>query len=90
MVIFELLIALFERSYLVAYRNDLEGVAKRRWASWEDYIREWVRRKPFYDLLPMLLHGEDPEFAAYIRRLADEEYLHHEGKHKNLVKNSST
>lgn len=72
-VIYEILISLMERAYIVAYRDNLEGAAKRRWASWEDYIRFWVKRSSFYDLLPELLHGEDPEFAAYIRRVADEE-----------------
>ena len=45
----------------------------RRWRSWEDYMREWCRRREFRAHLPELLSGEDPEFAAYIRRLAEEE-----------------
>jgi hypothetical protein len=32
---------------------------------------EWVRRADFRGALPQLLEGEDPEFTAYIRRLAD-------------------
>jgi hypothetical protein len=45
----------------------------RRWNSWEDYMREWCRREDFAARLPVLLRGEDEEFAAYIRRLAGEE-----------------
>jgi hypothetical protein len=74
LIIFEMLIALFERAYIVSYEPDLKGVALRRWNSWDDYMREWCRREDFYYLLPQLLRGEDPDFAAYIRRIADEEF----------------
>lgn len=73
LIIFEMLIALFERAYIVSYEQDLKGVALRRWNSWDDYMREWCRREDFYFLLPQLLRGEDPDFAAYIRRVADDE-----------------
>ncbi|MGH8809814.1 MAG: hypothetical protein ACREX0_18225 [Noviherbaspirillum sp.] len=73
LIIFEMLIALFERAYIVAYEPDLKGVALRRWNSWDDYMREWCRREDFSYLMPQLLRGEDPDFAAYIRRVADEE-----------------
>ena len=46
---------------------------QRRWHSWDDFMREWVRRDDFRVLLPRLLQGEDPDFAIYIRRLAEEE-----------------
>ena len=77
LIIFEMLVALFERAYIVAYEPDLKGVALRRWNSWNDYMHEWCRREDFYLLLPQLLAGEDPEFAAYIRRIADEEAARH-------------
>jgi hypothetical protein len=75
LIILEMLIALFERAYIVAYEPDLRSVALRRWNSWDDYMREWCRREDFYFLMPQLLRGEDPDFAAYIRRIADEEHL---------------
>jgi len=77
LIIYEMLIALFERAYIVSYEDDLKGVALRRWNSWDDYMREWCRREDFYYLLPQLLRGEDPDFAAYIRSVADQE---HQGK----------
>jgi hypothetical protein len=76
LIIFEMLIALFERAYIVAYESDLKGVALRRWNSWDDYMREWCRREDFYYLLPQLLRGEDPDFAAYIQSIANEEQTH--------------
>jgi hypothetical protein len=73
MLILDMLVALFERAYLLAYEEDMPAKARRRWRSWEDYMREWCRRDDFLALLPQLLQGEDPDFAAYIRRLAAEE-----------------
>lgn len=72
-IIFEMLIALFERAYIVSYQPDLTGVALRRWNSWDDYMREWCRREDFHQSLPQLLRGEDPDFAKYIRALDEEE-----------------
>lgn len=74
LIIFQMLVALFERAYIVLYDDDMSEVAQRRWNSWDDYMREWCRREDFYYLLPQLLRGEDPEFVNYIRRLADEEH----------------
>jgi hypothetical protein len=72
-VIFEMLISLFERAYLLIYDEDMSPKQRRRWHSWDDYMREWCRRDDFHRLLPELLRGEDPEFQAYIGRLAHEE-----------------
>tara|TARA_R110001599_G_scaffold64023_4_gene179679 strand:+ start:378894 stop:379400 length:507 start_codon:yes stop_codon:yes gene_type:complete len=73
LIIFEMLTALFERAYIVAYEPDLRGLPLRRWHSWEDYMREWCRRDDFYFLLPQLLSGEDLDFAKYLRAIAEEE-----------------
>lgn len=72
-VIFDMLISLFERAYLLVYDPDMGEKQLRRWHSWEDYMREWCRREDFRARLPELLRGEDPDFAHYIQRLAQEE-----------------
>lgn len=69
--IFGILISLFERAYLLVYEEKMDKKARRLWQSWEDYMREWVRRSDFRDALPELLEGEDPDFTAYISRLAE-------------------
>jgi hypothetical protein len=46
---------------------------RRRWNSWDDYMREWCRREDFRAALPQLLRGEDRAFVTYIERLAREE-----------------
>ena len=73
MVIFDMLISLFERAYLVAYKADMGEIEQRRWNSWDDYMREWCRRDDFFNALPLLLRGEDPPFQRYIKRVAQEE-----------------
>ena len=72
-VVFEMLVSLFERAYLLAYDDDMTEKQRRRWLSWDDYMREWCRREDFHNALPLLLRGEDPEFQEYIRRIAAEE-----------------
>jgi hypothetical protein len=73
LVIFDMLIALFERAYLVAHKPHMNPTELRRWNSWDDYMREWCRRDDFHNALPLMLRGEDAEFQAYIRRVATEE-----------------
>lgn len=73
LVIFDMLISLLERAYLTAYGEMMTPAQQRRWNSWEDFMREWLRRDDFYYRLPQLLKGEDPEFAAYLQGLAEEE-----------------
>lgn len=71
-VIFTLLISLFERAYLLAYSPRMTDIQRRRWNSWEDYMREWSAREDFQVCLPELLRGEDPDFARYISKLVEE------------------
>ena len=68
-----MLISLFERAFLVAYKAEMTQSELRRWNSWDDYMREWCRRDDFYNTLPTLLRGEDAAFQNYLRRVAQEE-----------------
>ena len=70
--IFGILISLFERAYLLVYEEKMDKQTRRMWQSWEDYMREWVRRAEFREALPTLLEGEDDEFQAHMRKLAAE------------------
>lgn len=74
-IIFSMLISLFERAYLLLYEEKMTEKQLRRWRSWEDYMGEWCSRNDFRSALPALLRGEDPEFAAYIKQLADHSLL---------------
>jgi hypothetical protein len=69
-IIFSMLVSLFERAYLLLYEEHMSTRQRRLWQSWEDYMREWCRRGDFHDALPELLRGEDAQFADYLAGLA--------------------
>jgi len=69
LAIFGILISLFERAYLLVYEENMNRHTQRMWQSWEDYMREWLRRAEFREALPLLLEGEDMEFTRYIQKL---------------------
>jgi len=70
LIIFTMLISLFERAYLLIYDENMTPKQARRWNSWEDFIVEWCRKPRFRALLPQLLHGEDPGFVRYLEKVA--------------------
>lgn len=69
LIIFDLLVSLFERAFILVYEERMSPQQKRLWASWEDYMRYWCKRADFCAALPELLQGEDPDFGKYIRKL---------------------
>ena len=69
-IIFDMLVALFERAYILVYEDKMTRQEMRLWATWEDYIKFWCRRADFRQELPELLVGEDPDFAGYIKKAA--------------------
>ncbi len=71
--VFGILISLFERAYLLVYDEKMDKQTNRLWRSWEDYIREWLRRPDFREALPELLEGEDEDFTRYIQALLRED-----------------
>jgi hypothetical protein len=68
-ILFDILISLFERAYILVFERRPNAQQKRLWASWEDYIRFWCAREDFREALPTLLMGEDPDFAEYMREV---------------------
>lgn len=72
--IFGILVSLFERAYLLVYEPKMDKQSRRMWQSWEDYMREWLRRADFRDALTVQLEGEDEEFTHYISQLMAEEH----------------
>ncbi|MBQ1782119.1 MAG: hypothetical protein II007_00540 [Gammaproteobacteria bacterium] len=72
LIIFAMLISLFERAFLLLYDEHMAHKQARRWNSWEDYILEWSQKPNFRTCLPQLLRGEDPGFVRYVERLVAE------------------
>jgi len=69
LIIFAMLISLFERAYLLLYEDEMSPQQARRWNSWEDYILEWCHKPHFRSSLATLLSGEDPSFVRYVEQL---------------------
>jgi hypothetical protein len=71
--LFNILVSLFERAYMLVYEERMDRQTRRLWLSWEDYMREWCRRAEFRAVLPALLQGEDVDFRKQIERICEEE-----------------
>ena len=52
LIIFTMLVALFERAYLLLYEDAMSPKQARRWNSWEDFMLEWCRKPHFRSSLP--------------------------------------
>ncbi len=79
-IIYDLLVSLFERAYILVYEENMNKQSQRLWATWDDYIRFWCKRKDFKEILPELLEGEDPDFIAYITNVISKESKHQKSK----------
>lgn len=66
-LIFGVLVALFERAYILVYEDTMDAETRRRWQSWEDYMREWCRREDFRRALVAHLAGEDEDFRRHVQ-----------------------
>lgn len=69
-ILYEMLVTLFERAYILLY-GEREAAYRRMWNSWEDYIKLWIGRQNFREVLPELVRGEDPAFVAYMSRISE-------------------
>lgn len=70
LIIFQMLVSLFERAYLLLHEERMSARQQRRWMSWEDYMTEWCQRPEFLAAMPELMRGEDPAFVRHLRALA--------------------
>jgi hypothetical protein len=66
-IYYEMLIALFERAFILLYEPGASGDAARRWQSWADYIAWWLAKPDFRAYALENLDGEDAAFAAFLR-----------------------
>lgn len=66
-IYYEMLMALFERAYILLYEEAPTAAGGRRWGSWADFLAYWLRRPDFARYVENNLQGEDPAFVAYVR-----------------------
>jgi len=66
-IYYEMLMALFERAYILLYEDSPTGQGGRRWGSWADFFSYWLKRPDFARYVEANLQGEDPAFVAFVR-----------------------
>ena len=62
-----MLMALFERAFILLYEDAPTGQSGRRWQSWADFFSYWLKRPDFARYVENNLQGEDPAFVAFVR-----------------------
>lgn len=66
-IYYEMLMALFERAFILLYEDAPSGQGGRRWGSWADFFAYWLKRPGFARYVEANLQGEDPAFTAFVR-----------------------
>lgn len=66
-IYYEMLMALFERAFILLYEDAPSGQGGRRWGSWADFFAYWLKRPDFARYVEANLQGEDPAFVAFVR-----------------------
>lgn len=67
-IYYEMLMALFERAFILLYEDAPSGQGGRRWGSWADFFSYWLKRPDFARYVEHNLQGEDPAFVAFVNR----------------------
>jgi hypothetical protein len=67
-IYYEMLLALFERAYILLYEDSPTAAGGRRWGSWADFFTYWLKRPDFARYVEQNLQGEDPAFVAFVER----------------------
>jgi hypothetical protein len=63
---FETLISIFERAYLMMQDHSSEA-RRRQWRGWEEYLKSWSKHPDFPVLWEKLGGQFDSEFVAYVK-----------------------
>ena len=68
-IIFEILICLFERAYLM-YKNQDTAVRKKQWLGWNSYMEDWMKVKSFRKAWNSYLNSQyDVNFLNHMNQL---------------------
>ncbi|MBY0421801.1 MAG: hypothetical protein K2Q06_05815, partial [Parvularculaceae bacterium] len=67
-IYYEMLLALFERAYILLYEETPSAAGGRRWGSWADFFAYWLKRPDFARYVANNLEGEDAAFVAFVRK----------------------
>lgn len=68
-IIFEILICLFERAFLM-YFEQRDTIKKRQWSGWNEYMKNWMENKQFRILWVSYFNSQyDSRFLAHMNNL---------------------
>lgn len=71
-IYYEMLMALFERAFILLHEDSPTGQGGRRWGSWADFLAYWLKRPDFRRYVENNLQGEDPAFVDFLKlRIAE-------------------
>jgi hypothetical protein len=65
-IYYEMLMALFERAFILLHEDSPTGQGGRRWGSWADFFSYWLKRPDFARYVENNLQGEDPAFVDFV------------------------
>lgn len=65
-VLFDALVTMFERAFVLLHPRSHRPEIGRLWAPWGRNMGEWLAREDFARSLPELLTGVDEEFRSYV------------------------
>ncbi|MGB3343932.1 MAG: hypothetical protein WBA61_08480 [Aequorivita sp.] len=68
-IIFEILICLFERAFLM-YHDQHDTIKKRQWSGWSSYMKNWMENEAFQILWIDFFNSQyDSKFLEYMNYL---------------------
>jgi hypothetical protein len=68
LIIFTILISIFERAYLMYFRQSSK-LRRRQWSGWEDYIRDYAKRKNFQEAFRISGITFDTDFQVFMNAI---------------------
>lgn len=67
MILFEILISLLERAYLM-YRDQSNEIKRKQFVGWAEYMRDWARKPSFLEAWKKLSSQYDEDFVEYMNK----------------------
>ncbi len=68
---FTMLVALFERVFVMTYKNQNDSFRERHWSGWQELIDRYCQRQGFHDAWKVIGVDWDKEFLDYMNSRID-------------------
>ena len=67
MILFEILISLFERAFLM-YKDQSNEIKRKQFKGWVDYMNDWARKPSFREAWRKLSPQYDQDFIEFMNK----------------------